>query len=70
MDLTRDKTVDAVFIGWQEQDAIGEMPFPLYNIIKKSSKRFNSTVGLDTLIEENLDIPYTPKYRGNNEQGQ
>jgi hypothetical protein len=54
---------DAVFIGWQTIPS-GEV-FPLYNVTAKNHPLYRSTVSDQTLRKQNLKIPQTPHFPGN-----
>lgn len=51
---------DAIFIGYQE--CPGLTPIPLFNIIKRTHARVDSTVSALTLEKEGLTIPPFPGY--------
>lgn len=51
----------AVFAGWQEQEP-GFPPFPLFNVGGHHPKR-NSTVGVDTLWESAIQVPWIPTFQ-------
>lgn len=55
------KPIDAEFLGYQE---IGNLrPLPLFNIVKRGHKAFQSTVSALTLEREGLNIPYFPSFK-------
>jgi hypothetical protein len=51
----------ATFVGFFEQPD-GLPPFPVYNIGGNHPKR-NSTVGMDTLWENEIERPWTPSFK-------
>lgn len=51
----------AVFIGWQCSFKGKGKPFPLFNII--GGNLDGSTVSLETLRKEGIDVPPYPEYK-------
>jgi hypothetical protein len=63
---SRNAKSDAVFIGWQETSS-GDA-FPLYNITAENHPLYHSTVSDQTLRNQNLKIPQTPRLQKTHEK--